>query len=248
MQSYDPRARMNDIAAMVSELIASGADPAVAASVVAAAFVAGAVSGGNRVDTTIEKRRAWDREYRRNKRENPPDSTRFHPTSESASLSKEEKKEVRKEGSKGETTRGARLPVGWKPTDQDWAIACELVGEPKAKTELEKFIDHWKQQPGPKGVKLDWNAGWRNWIRRASEYAGGKNGVKPHLSQHQIERENSRKILNDLDQFIGGGCNEADPGLLRHDSGDRPAGIHGGNRRDVIVVPATRVGKGGEPV
>lgn len=167
---------------------------------------------------------------------------------ENASLSKEEKKEVSKQESKRETTRGARLPDDWKPTDQDWAIACELVGEPKAKTELEKFIDHWKQQPGPKGVKLDWNAGWRNWIRRASEYAGGKNGMKPHLSQHQIERENSRKILNDLDQFIGGVCSEADPRLLRHDPSNRPEGVHGGVRRDVIDVSATRLGKSGEPV
>lgn len=213
------------------------------------AFVSGVLSAcpQNSADVSADRRREKDRLRKQDVRRIPQmsaDSPQNSADIQNAPLSKEEKKEVSKQESKRETTRGARLPVGWTPTDQDWAIACELVGEPKAKTELEKFIDHWKQQPGPKGVKLDWNAGWRNWIRRASEYAGGKNGVKPHLSQHQIERENSRKILNDLDQFIGGVCSEADPRLLRHDPGDRPEGVHGGVRRDVIDVPATRVGKG----
>jgi hypothetical protein len=27
------------------------------------------------------------------------------------------------------------------------------------------FRDYWIAQPGAKGVKLDWDATWRNWVR-----------------------------------------------------------------------------------
>ena len=32
-----------------------------------------------------------------------------------------------------------------------------------------KFRDYWSAQPGAKGRKTDWDATWRNWIRRAFE-------------------------------------------------------------------------------
>ena len=35
-------------------------------------------------------------------------------------------------------------------------------------SEHRKFIDYWIAQPGQKGVKTDWAATWRNWIRRSS--------------------------------------------------------------------------------
>jgi len=30
---------------------------------------------------------------------------------------------------------------------------------------FDQFIDYWTAQAGQKGVKLDWNATWRNWVR-----------------------------------------------------------------------------------
>lgn len=39
----------------------------------------------------------------------------------------------------------------------------------KASAELDKFRDYWAAQPGQKGVKTDWPATWRNWVRRAVE-------------------------------------------------------------------------------
>lgn len=67
---------------------------------------------------------------------------------------------------------GGRLPDDWQPTPIDLAVAIELIGEQRAQGELEKFKDHWKQQPGSKGVKLDWDATWRIRIRRAAEDSG----------------------------------------------------------------------------
>jgi len=70
--------------------------------------------------------------------------------------------QIKKKPSKKEnppsSDRGSRLPPDWMPSEHlEW------------KTEIEKFRDYWTSQPGIKGVKTDWNATWRNWIRRTKE-------------------------------------------------------------------------------
>jgi hypothetical protein len=50
------------------------------------------------------------------------------------------------------------------------------------KNEHAKFIDYWIAQPGQKGVKSDWEATWRNWMRREEGYLVGKVG-KPTPEQ-----------------------------------------------------------------
>ena len=64
--------------------------------------------------------------------------------------------------------RGARI-------DPDWMPAPDLIQQMQAEcpgvdleSEHRKFIDYWIAQPGQKGVKTDWAATWRNWIRRSS--------------------------------------------------------------------------------
>jgi uncharacterized protein YdaU (DUF1376 family) len=98
-------------------------------------------------------------------------------TEKNASLSKEliEDSIKEKESKRERSNRGSRLPPDWRPSDHDWHSACDAIGENRAMAELKKFEDHWKAQPGSKGVKADWPATWRNWCRRAAEYGGGKN-------------------------------------------------------------------------
>ncbi|WP_220667454.1 hypothetical protein [Propionibacterium australiense] len=75
-------------------------------------------------------------------------------------------------GAKPKTRTGSRLPEGWTPADTPAAraLAAEL-GDPQAVArELDRFRDHWAAQPGAKGRKSDWDATWRNWLRRAAEY------------------------------------------------------------------------------
>jgi phage terminase Nu1 subunit (DNA packaging protein) len=43
------------------------------------------------------------------------------------------------------------------------------------------FVDYWIAQPGQKGVKTDWDATWRNWMRR--KQADLKAGRKPKDQQ-----------------------------------------------------------------
>lgn len=48
-----------------------------------------------------------------------------------------------------------------------------------AANEFEVFRDHWRSQPGAKGVKSDWAATWRNWLRRAAGFRGGGSASPP---------------------------------------------------------------------
>lgn len=81
------------------------------------------------------------------------------------------------EKQKPSPARGSRLPAGWRPPPELWDWARVEVPEwnaPRHERELETFRDYWTAQPGSKGVKLDWDATYRNWIRRS----GGQHGTR----------------------------------------------------------------------
>lgn len=63
--------------------------------------------------------------------------------------------------------RGSRLPADWvlSPELAEWAMT-ERPGFPVV-LEAAKFRDHWNAKPGQGGVKSDWDATWRNWVRNA---------------------------------------------------------------------------------
>jgi len=71
--------------------------------------------------------------------------------------------------------RGIRLPEGWHPDDElkGWALR-DGADAPMIERETAKFIDYWLAKPGAGGVKLDWGATWRNWIRKALDDHGGR--------------------------------------------------------------------------
>jgi len=71
--------------------------------------------------------------------------------------------------------RGTRLPADWKLTkslaEEARRVRSDAGLAPLTDVELRaegaKFRDHWHAAAGAKGVKLDWPATWRNWIRNA---------------------------------------------------------------------------------
>lgn len=79
---------------------------------------------------------------------------------------REEEKEEAYASSKKK--RGTRIKDDWVlPKDWgEWALA-EGWPEHAIRLEAQKFHDHWKAAPGQKGVKLDWQATWRNWMRNS---------------------------------------------------------------------------------
>lgn len=68
-------------------------------------------------------------------------------------------------------TQATTLPDGWVP---DKPVIDQMRTEhPNIDLRAEhlKFTDYFNSVAGAKGRKRDWNATWRNWIRKAAEYA-----------------------------------------------------------------------------
>lgn len=77
----------------------------------------------------------------------------------------------------GTTARGTRLPVNWRP---DPALAAwtldQGIARPEALREFERFRDYWAAASGARAVKRDWDATWRNWIRKAADDRAERGG------------------------------------------------------------------------
>ncbi|OAF05445.1 hypothetical protein AYJ54_00635 [Bradyrhizobium centrolobii] len=162
---------MSDIGDIVEALVAAGTPPALAAQMVARAFQAGIEAATVRgipvdipVDKTAEKRRAYDRERKRVHRNSggiPPDSAEcpILPLS-SSNLNRK---------------RGERLPPDWTPAEVERNFARKLGwSETQIDAEAANFRDYWIAKPGSGGVKLDWPATWRKWIRSSKVKPAGR--------------------------------------------------------------------------
>ena len=84
---------------------------------------------------------------------------------------------------------GSRLSPDWQLPDDwwNWAQTQGWTGA-QAVSEAEKFRDYWIAQPGAKGRKCDWQATWRNWIRRADKPGGRVNGKSAGRFELPIDR------------------------------------------------------------
>jgi len=65
--------------------------------------------------------------------------------------------------------RGTRLPADCiLPTE--WHAFCKQERPDLLPRQVfDEFKDYWIAQPGQKGVKTDWDATWRNWVRRQNQ-------------------------------------------------------------------------------
>lgn len=70
----------------------------------------------------------------------------------------------------GSVTRGTFLAEDWQPADEPWRFAVDTLGSvDRARQQLASFRDYWRGRAGAAGRKRDWDATWRNWVRRSSE-------------------------------------------------------------------------------
>jgi hypothetical protein len=69
--------------------------------------------------------------------------------------------------------RGSRIAPDWSPSPDDRQSA-RSEGMPEAEIDrtAAKFRDFWTGKAGASGVKLDWPATWRNWVRSDCEKRG----------------------------------------------------------------------------
>jgi uncharacterized protein YdaU (DUF1376 family) len=92
------------------------------------------------------------------------------------------------EHKKTKTQRGTRLPTGFELPDE-WIEFCRQErADLDPQTVFAEFLDYWIAQPGQKGVKTDWPATWRNWVRRqtATRSAQGRNEHKHAAASRAI--------------------------------------------------------------
>ena len=70
--------------------------------------------------------------------------------------------------------KGTRIPEPFILTKEmrEWATEnhsdCDVVNE------TQSFVDYFRGVSGKQGIKLDWIATWRNWIRRSRQFNGKK--------------------------------------------------------------------------
>lgn len=79
----------------------------------------------------------------------------------------ETEKETEKE-ERQKTQRGSRLPTDFL-FPKEWADFCHQERpDLNIQKTFDSFKDYWVSKPGAGGVKLNWAATWRNWVRSQS--------------------------------------------------------------------------------
>ena len=79
---------------------------------------------------------------------------------------------------------GQQVPDEWR----QWAIDQRY--KPRdVREQADSFSDYWAGKPGKDGVKLDWEATWRNWMRKAEQYSGVEKFPEPKKSRGEELRE-----------------------------------------------------------
>lgn len=70
-----------------------------------------------------------------------------------------------------ESSRATRLPADWVLPDDwgEWARS-HGVSDFEVRRQAEMFRDYWSAKAGAGSTKRDWQATWRNWIRRQRDF------------------------------------------------------------------------------
>ena len=192
----------NDIAI---ELLGTGLDQRQTALLTELILALSTRQGGAQVESpagvsAAEKRRAWDRDYRRERRErelmgdDPPTLSTRHPPdihpippdkvetdcnflSSSKSLERGNRESKKEPSSRivALANKGTRLSADSKISDEDREFAWTLgLNDEQINQAWAEFVDYWISVPGHRGVKLSWSATWRNRVRAIHERS--KNG------------------------------------------------------------------------
>src|SRR5690606_9957872 len=83
----------------------------------------------------------------------------------------------------------------------------EGLSRAQAEREASRFIDHYRAAPGQRGVKTDWRATWRNWVRRAADDQARK----------PSQANSKRNIVDAAIDLMNGGHNELEEIFSNHD-------------------------------
>ena len=86
--------------------------------------------------------------------------------------------------------RGSRLPSDWVLSDDLRAWAVQERPDLDADSTADEFRDYWTAKPGQDGLKLDWPATWRNWVRKERGHpSNARNGrTEPGAGETPYQR------------------------------------------------------------
>lgn len=82
------------------------------------------------------------------------------------------------------SSRGTYLPEGWTPKPETNRKMAEECPDVDLSAEFLRFTDYWLGASGQRARKRNWDATWRNWVRRASESAT-RGGLGRQTANHQ---------------------------------------------------------------
>lgn len=209
---------MTPIADMVEQMVADGVPMATILLAVRTAelAVASGKSGGIPVDRTAEKRRAYDRDRKAEKRNSGGKSGGIPPEQKTPSLSKKVKEEVIKQR-EAPQKRGTRIPPDWQPSEHDIeAAVAKGIALERIPIIAEKFKNHWLAKTGSKASSTNWHLNWCTWCINEIEWNGAKNGQRPH---------NANTRRSGTDDFFAG-LAEVAADIDRDGAVARPADAH----------------------
>ncbi|NBW44256.1 MAG: hypothetical protein EBR45_01610 [Betaproteobacteria bacterium] len=95
------------------------------------------------------------------------------------------------------------MPVDWQPQPLAADLTAEVAAWPDGaiQRELARFRDWAASATGPNAIKSDWQAAWRNWVRKAQDE--GRYG-KPIRATGSADHRSSRaKAIDEAWRGIG---------------------------------------------
>ena len=108
----------------------------------------------------------------------------------------------------GKPSVGTRLPEDWqlpKPWGEWAAIEQPTWTADHIRKIAAGFRDHWVSKPGPDARKLDWEATWRNWVRREKPLGNPVSVLRPekfdpiaYVNRNRIRRDHEQDPLSTI--------------------------------------------------
>ena len=91
------------------------------------------------------------------------------------------------------TPRGTRLDPDWSPSEDLLVWARSSFPDLDLDFQTDSFRDYWVAIPGARGVKLNWDTTWRNWMRKSAarpatsrrDYAADAQALAERLRRRQ---------------------------------------------------------------
>ena len=138
----------------------------------------------------------------------------------------------------GQRTRASRIPDDFK-VEQHHREFARAQGLVSPDLEIGAFRDYWKAKPGKDGVKLDWNATFRNWLRNSRRGVVNEKPGTAAVSKAQQRQDSNIDAARDaISRIRGVDCRAGgDTSGSPQGNCDQPdfAGIREGSQRPAAL-------------